>query len=100
MKGIQLGTKGDIDIVPRRGKDHTLTGLVIDDTLIQNAAIVLELNQGELKADPILGPNLLRFIRSHADKATIEKQVKLHLKRVGINYDELAKLIHINLKTV
>lgn len=99
MKGIQLGKNGDIDIIPRsiNGK---LTGMVINDTQIQDAAVVLDLNQGELKEDPILGPNLLRFIRSHGDKAMIEKQIKIHLARIGINYEELKNIININLKTV
>lgn len=100
MKGIQLGESGDLEIIPRTGRDGKLTGMVIGDTVIQNAAIVLEMNQGELKEDPILGPNLLRFIRSHADKAAIEKQVKIHLGRVGINYEELKNIININLKTI
>ena len=47
MKGLLLDKDGDIRIVPHKGKDG-LTGFVIGDTLIQNAAIVLELNQGEL----------------------------------------------------
>ena len=51
MKGLLLDKDGDIRIVPHKGKDG-LTGFVIGDTLIQNAAIVLELNQGELKEDP------------------------------------------------
>ena len=48
MKGLLLDKDGDIRIVPHKGKDG-LTGFVIGDTLIQNAAIVLELNQGELR---------------------------------------------------
>ena len=71
MKGLLLDKDGDIRIVPHKGKDG-LTGFVIGDTLIQNAAIVLELNQGELKEDPVLGANLIRYIRSQADKRAIE----------------------------
>ena len=63
MKGLLLDKDGDIRIVPHKGKDG-LTGFVIGDTLIQNAATVLELNQGELKEDPVLGVNLIRYIRS------------------------------------
>lgn len=74
-----------------------LTGFVIGDTLIQNAAIVLELNQGELKEDPVLGANLIRYIRSQADKRAIEKQMKIHLKRAGIDYSELVDKINIEI---
>ncbi len=60
MKGLLLDKDGDIRIVPHTGKDG-LTGFVVGDTLIQNAATVLELNQGELKEDPVLGANLIRY---------------------------------------
>ena len=92
MKGLLLDKDGDIRIVPHKGKDG-LTGFVIGDTLIQNAATVLELNQGELKEDPVLGANLIRYIRSQADKRAIEKQMKIHLKRAGIDYSAGAGLL-------
>lgn len=99
MKGILLNTFGDIQITPRKLTDGKLTGLVIGDTLIQNASIVLELSQGELKEDPLLGPNLQRFIRGKANMQLVERQVKIHLNRAGINYEELKEKMKINLKT-
>ena len=72
MKGLLLDKDGDIRIVPHKGKDG-LTGFVIGDTLIQNAATVLELNQGELK------------------------EMKIHLKRAGIDYSELVDKINIEI---
>ena len=89
MKGLLLDKDGDIRIVPHKGKDG-LTGFVIGDTLIQNAAI-------ELKEDPVLGANLIRYIRSQADKRAIEKQMKIHLKRAGIDYSELVDKINIEI---
>lgn len=97
MKGILLDTNGDIAIVPHRAKDGKLTGFSLGDTLVQNAAIVLELNQGELKEDPVLGVNLIRYIRSKANKTAIEKQMKIHLKRAGIEYSELVDRINIEI---
>lgn len=82
MKGLLLDKDGDIRIVPHTGKDG-LTGFVVGDTLIQNAATVLELNQGELKEDPVLGANLIRYIRSKADKTAIEKQMKIQPETRG-----------------
>lgn len=97
MKGLLLDKDGDIRIVPHKGTDGKLTGFVVGDTLIQNAAIVLELNQGELKEDPVLGANLIRYMRSKADKTAIEKQMKIHLKRAGIDYAELVDKINIEI---
>lgn len=96
MKGLLLDKDGDILIVPHTETDG-LTGIVIGDTLIQNAAIVLELNQGELKEDPVLGANLIRHIRSKVDRTAIEKQIKVHLKRTGIDYNELVDKINIKI---
>lgn len=73
MKGLLLDKDGDIRIVPHTGKDG-LTGFVVGDTLIQNAATVLELNQGELKEDPVLGANLIRYIRSRLNKQPLRNK--------------------------
>jgi len=97
MKGLLLDKDGDLRIVPHAETDGKLTGFVVGDTLIQNAAIALELNQGELKEDPVLGANLIRYIRSKAKKIVIEKQMKVHLKRAGIDYSELVDKINIEI---
>lgn len=86
MKGIMLDDSGDLLIQQ---------GLTLGDTTIQCAAIVLGMNQGEWKEDPALGPNLLRYIRSSANRAKIEKQIRLHLERAGVDYDELEENIQL-----
>lgn len=100
MKGIILDGKGDLLIRSRKQTDGKLSGLVLDDTLIQDSAIVLEMNQGELKEDPILGPNLLRYLRSHVDKARIQKQIQVHLSRAGIDFNKVSEQLKLNLKTI
>lgn len=99
MKGMMLDENGDLMIRPRKLADGKLTGLVLDDTLIQDSVIVLEMNQGELKEDPVLGPNLLRYLRSKADRARIQKQIQVHLSRAGIDYNKVAEQLKLNLKT-
>lgn len=99
MKGIQLSDKGDLKIIPTRKDGKIQSGLFIDDSTIQNAYIVLGLNQGEMKQTPLLGPNLLRFIRAKAGKTAVIKQIRMHLERAGMNYDELKDYINVNLKT-
>lgn len=98
MVGIMLDDSGDLLVRPRAEPDGKLkSGLVIDDTLIQDAAIVLGLTQGELKEDPALGPNLIRYIRSSAQREKIEKQMQIHLKRAGIDYEDLIGKIQLQL---
>jgi len=67
--------------------------LAIGDSLDQEVGIVLRLKQGELKSDPILGPNLIELIKSNATPAEIKNKAKLHLQRDGKNYNEIKNQI-------
>lgn len=89
MKGILLNHAGDLDLTAGR--------LRIGDTLLQNAAIVLEMNQGECKEDPLLGPSLVRYIRGKYDKQSMLKNIQIHLTRVNINVADLADAIKYNI---
>lgn len=97
---MMLDESGDLMIRTRRLPDGKLSGLVLDDTLIQDSAIVLEMYQGEWKEDPVLGPNLLRYLRSHADRPRIQKQMQVHLSRAGIDYNQVTEQLKLNLKTI
>lgn len=97
---MMLDENGDLMIRTRRLPDGKFSGLVLDDTLIQDSAIVLEMNQGEWKEDPVLGPNLLRYLRSHADRPRIQKQMQVHLSRAGIDYNQVTEQLKLNLKTI
>lgn len=99
MKGIMLDNTGDLLVQPRVQPEGKLTGLVVNDTLLQNAAIVLGMNQGEYKEDAALGPNLIRFIRQKADKVRISKQLQIHLRRAGVDYEELKNKINVHIKS-
>ena len=100
MKGILLADNGDLAIKPVLEKDGIRSGIIIGGSEIQNASIVLGMNQGELKEDPLIGPNLLRFIRAKATKTAVIRQVRIHLERDGLDYDELKERININLKNI
>lgn len=99
MKGMLLSDNGDLKMVPVFEKGKIQSGLTLGDSMVQDACIVLGLNQGEVKVNPLLGPNLIRYVRAKASKVAITKQVKIHLQRAGIDYDELKDKININLKT-
>ena len=63
----------------------------------QEVGILLRLNPGELKEDPLLGPGLIRLIHSEATEADIKRLVKLHLARDGKSYEELQERIRLQL---
>lgn len=90
MKGLILTTDGDFNVIGRH--------LAVGDTLLQDASVVLQLKQGELKEDPLLGPNLLRLLRGKSDKNETERLVKIHLSRAGISYEEVKSKLEIILK--
>lgn len=64
---------------------------------LQDVAIILQLRQGELKSDPILGVNLQHFLKGKYDRVAIEKRVKIHLERDGKNYDKVKRNLNINI---
>lgn len=88
MTGIQLDTTGDIKVAGGQ--------LSVGDTLLQDASLVLGLNQGEIKGDPLLGPSLNRYIRSKSSADAIVRQMKIHIERAGIRYDDVKDAITIN----
>jgi|GEM_PF-440477 len=100
MKGITLNDTGDITITPHRNQDGKMTGFVLSNTEIQNAAIVLSLNQGELKEDPVLGPNLYQLIRSRVNKSAVQKRIRVNLIRARVDYDSINESIGLTLKTI
>lgn len=69
---------------------------ILDDSTWQDVGIIIKMNQGELKSDPILGASLIRKKKMNASKLEIEEIVKLHLKRDGKNYEDLKSQIKIN----
>jgi len=73
--------------------------LVLGESTTQEVGIIVRLNQGELKEDPLLGPNLITLINSNASKAKIKQRMKLHLARDGKNYDEFRDLLTLNIAT-
>lgn len=51
----------------------------IGDSEIQEVGLILQSTQGEWKSDPLLGPNLFRFIKAKTNRAEIEREVAIHL---------------------
>ncbi|TLP81350.1 hypothetical protein [Maribacter sp. ACAM166] len=68
---------------------------VIGDSEDQEVQLILEMAQGELKEDPLLGADLFRLIHSNATDAELKLAVKLQLARDGKDYDKLKERIKI-----
>lgn len=63
---------------------------------LQEVAIILQLRQGELKSDPILGVNLQHFIKSKENRTAIERKIRIQLQRDGKRYEDIVNNIKYN----
>ncbi|MBR8759279.1 hypothetical protein [Porphyromonas levii] len=97
MRGILLDKENDLMVqVTRDAEGKISSGLQIGNTNLQNAYMVLSLNQGELKEDPIAGVNLIAMIRGNKSSDQIKTTIKIGLRRCGIDYDEVKNLLRVN----
>lgn len=70
----------------------------IGKSLTQEVGIILRLNQGDLKSDPLLGPNLIQLEKGVEDANEFKERVKIHMGRDGKNYNELKNCVNMNFK--
>ena len=87
---ILLDANDDLDIVNG--------DFVIGESVLQEVGIILRLNSGELKSDPVLAPNLIQLVNSASNNQEFEERVRLFLKRDNKNYEDIKKLINIKNK--
>ena len=84
MKGIQLENRDFlVDVVRRDGL--IVGGMVVDDILQQNQAIILDAHAGEIKSSPTLGVGVSDILLDHdptAWKRRIREQLELDGQRV------------------
>ncbi|MCT4590517.1 MAG: hypothetical protein N4A71_22005 [Carboxylicivirga sp.] len=100
MDGILIDKNYELMIRPKlESSGKIVSGLVVGDNTDQCAALVLQMSQGELKEDPLLGAGLTKFIRSKYSPSQVDKRIRAHFTRAGINYDEYKDRMSTNIKT-
>jgi hypothetical protein len=96
MKGILLDKNNDLAIKVKHDANGKIgAGLVVGDRKMQDAYIVLNMNQGELKEDPIVGANLLRNMRMKEDKNKIRNDIAISLSRISIDIEDIKNEVEI-----
>lgn len=65
---------------------------------MQEVALILQSTQGEWKNEPLLGPNLFRFLKSKESKVAIEKQISIHLAIDNKDFKTLKTKIEAKIK--
>lgn len=90
------------DILLDDDNDLKIVGgdFVINESEMQDVGIILQMNPGELKSDPILGVGMIRRVKSGVTKEDLEVDVKLHLKRDGKDYNTIKRKIKYNLNSI
>jgi hypothetical protein len=68
---------------------------VIGESLDQEVAVILQMNKGDLKEFPILGPNLIQLVNSNTSAIELKQLIKTELKRDGKSYQELKERIQL-----
>ena len=62
---------------------------VIGDGTIDDCFIIMKLNTGALKSDPVLGINLIRMINSKQSTSEMKQTIQLHMARDNKNFKKL-----------
>lgn len=85
------------DILFDENGDLAITNgdFVIDESLDQEVATILQMNKGDFKEFPILGPNLIRLVNSNTSAIELKQIIKTELKRDGKSYQELKERIQL-----
>jgi hypothetical protein len=84
-KAILLDENNDLKIVNRR--------LQLGTTMMQEVGVIIQMNQGELKFDPMLGANLVTEMRGVPNAHRIESIIDTQLALDGKDYDQVKDLI-------
>ena len=88
MTGILIDNDNDVVIsVKKDGSGKIISGLAIGDTQMQDAYMILSLNQGDLKEDPIAGVNLTSLLRGKFDRERIRSTIKIGFQRCGVDFE-------------
>lgn len=84
-KDILLDDNNDLQIVNG--------DFVIGESLMQEVGIILQMSQGELKSDPLIGANLNTKIRGVRNDAKIRRLIETQMELDGKDYDEIKNKI-------
>lgn len=89
-KGILLDENNDLKIING--------AMQFGDTMIQEVGIILQMSQGELKSDPLIGANLTTMIRGVENKEKIQRHIAVQLDLDGKDYDDVKDLLKLNIR--
>lgn len=66
---------------------------VIGESFMQEVGLILQMNQGELKSDPLIGANLTSKIRGVQNDAKIRRHIETQMELDGKDYEDIKNKI-------
>jgi hypothetical protein len=87
-KDIRLNAENDLEIFNG--------DFIIDESEMQEVGIILQMNQGELKSDPLTGANMKNRIRGVYDKLKLQRHIETQLEMDDKDYDAIKDKLIIN----
>ncbi|MEO8236409.1 MAG: hypothetical protein ABI549_13410 [Flavobacterium sp.] len=84
-KDILLHNDNDLEVVNG--------DFFIGESEMQEVGIILQMNQGELKSDALIGANLVTMIRSGFNKEKIERHIATQMELDSKNFDDIKQKI-------
>lgn len=74
-----------------------LGDFAIGESEMQEVGMILQMSQGELKSDPIIGANLTTMIRGVKNDQKIKRHISTQLELDDKDYDDIKDKIKINI---
>lgn len=62
---------------------------VSGESLVQEVGEICDINQGEYKNNPLIGPNLVMLVNSNSSSQDIQEKIRQHLKLDGIEFEKV-----------
>lgn len=79
-----MATENDDIIIDNTGEDMVADGDdMVDDGTLSDCFIIFKLNKGEMKNDPLLGPDLVKLTNAHNGSGKMKQELQLALEMDG-----------------
>ena len=88
MRDILVGENNDLELI---AGDFSM-----GESLLQEAGLILQSQQGNWKSDPLVGANMVELIKGKHNRTAVEKRIKIQLERDGKDYDAVKRLLKLN----
>jgi hypothetical protein len=88
-KGILLDKNNNLKISNQ--------ALQIGDTMLQEVGLILQMSQGEMKFNPLIGANLTTMIRSVDNREKIQRHIAIQMELDGKDYDTVKEKLKLNI---